>query len=71
MLITTVVHACSAAAADRLRDCSAKALLTCSGVMRGTKTIELKKIADKALAMAEAGGHKVRMLCLVLGTAKR
>lgn len=30
-----------------MEDCKAKVLLTASGVMRGPKKIELKKIADK------------------------
>lgn len=46
--------------AGRIEDCKAKVLLTCSGVMRGTKKIDLKKIADKAVDMCTAQNHKVR-----------
>ena len=34
-------------------------VLTCSGVMRATKAIGLKSIADKAIALCAAGGHQV------------
>mmetsp|Transcript_19106 Transcript_19106/g.32798 ORF Transcript_19106/g.32798 Transcript_19106/m.32798 type:complete len:706 (+) Transcript_19106:76-2193(+) len=47
------------ALAGRMADCKAKVLITCSGVMRGAKPIELKKIADKALTLCEEQGHKV------------
>jgi acyl-coenzyme A synthetase/AMP-(fatty) acid ligase len=43
----------------RLEDCRARVLLTCSGVMRGTKLIGLKQIADKACDLAAQQGHKV------------
>jgi len=45
--------------ASRIVDCKARVLLTCSGVMRGTKAIELKKIADKACTMAKDQGFNV------------
>lgn len=45
--------------AQRMYDCKAKVLMTTSGVMRGTKCIDLKKVADKGLAMSEEKGHKV------------
>ncbi|HLX39400.1 MAG TPA: AMP-binding protein, partial [Ktedonobacteraceae bacterium] len=35
---------------DRMIDCNAKALITADGSFRGGKTIELKKIADEAVA---------------------
>jgi acetyl-CoA synthetase len=50
----------------RIQDCSAKVLLTCSGVMRGTKKIDLKAIADKALAQCEKNGHKVRTQLMLI-----
>ncbi len=43
----------------RMEDCRAKVLLTASGVMRGPKHIELKKIADKALDLCAKAGHTV------------
>jgi acyl-coenzyme A synthetase/AMP-(fatty) acid ligase len=42
-----------------MEDCKARVLLTCSGGMRATKKIELKQIADKAIQMCAAQGHKV------------
>ncbi|KIZ06574.1 acetyl-CoA synthetase [Monoraphidium neglectum] len=41
------------ALAGRIADCKAKVLITSSGVMRGSKKIDLKAIADKAVEMAE------------------
>ena len=48
----TVVFGGFAAASlrDRINDCNAKALITADGSFRGGKTIELKKIADEAVA---------------------
>ncbi len=46
--------------AQRMEDCKAKVLLTASGVLRGPKVIELKKIADKALELSAKAGHTVR-----------
>lgn len=46
--------------AQRMEDCKAKVLLTASGVLRGPKVIELKKIADKALELSAQAGHTVR-----------
>ncbi len=48
----TVVFGGFAAASlrDRINDCNAKVLITADGSFRGGKTIELKKIADEAVA---------------------
>lgn len=43
----------------RVLDCKARVLLTCSAVMRGTKRIDLKTIADKAMAACNADGFQV------------
>jgi acyl-coenzyme A synthetase/AMP-(fatty) acid ligase len=40
-------------------DCKARVLLTCSGAMRATKKIELKRIADQAISMCSSRGHSV------------
>ncbi|GFR48182.1 hypothetical protein Agub_g10030 [Astrephomene gubernaculifera] len=45
--------------AQRMEDCKAKVLLTASGVMRGPKKIDLKKIADKGLDLCAKAGHTV------------
>eukprot|EP00951_Prasinocladus_malaysianus_P007662 scaffold55079_cov32-Prasinocladus_malaysianus.AAC.1 len=45
--------------AGRVEDCKAKAVITCSAVMRGTKKIELKKITDDALAICSSEGYEV------------
>ena len=50
--------------AQRLEDARSRVLVTCSGVMRGPKRIELKRIADDAMAQLEARGHAVTH-CLV------
>lgn len=43
----------------RLCDSKARVLLTCSAVMRGPKRIELKTIADKAMALCAAQNFQV------------
>ena len=45
--------------ADRIGDAKARVLLTCSGVMRATKCVDLKKIADKACVIAASKGFNV------------
>lgn len=53
-----------------MADCKANVLLTCSGVMRGVKPIELKKIVDKGLDMCSQNlGHTVseRLSCSAEG----
>lgn len=47
------------ALAGRIQDCKARVLLTCSGVMRGTKCVDLKKIADKAVDLCTKNNHTV------------
>ncbi|KAJ9520487.1 hypothetical protein QJQ45_000217 [Haematococcus lacustris] len=47
------------ALAGRLEGARSRVLLTCSGVMRGTKKIDLKAIADKAVGLAAARDHVV------------
>eukprot|EP00887_Chlorella_sp_A99_P006559 scaffold3.g6559.t1 len=54
------------ALASRMEDCKAKVLITCTGVKRGTKAIDLKKIADSAWNICQQAGHKVENV-LVLG----
>ncbi len=39
----------SGALAGRIQDCEGKILITCDGVMRGNKLVELKAIADEAV----------------------
>lgn len=55
---------------DRIQDCDAKVLITADGSFRGSKVIELKKIADEAVAecptiekvvVAKRTGHNVSM----------
>jgi acetyl-CoA synthetase len=55
---------------DRIQDCDAKVLITADGGFRGGKVIELKKIADEAVAecltiekvvVAKRTGHNVSM----------
>ena len=55
---------------DRIQDCEAKVLITADGGFRGSKVIELKKIADEAVAecptiekvvVAKRTGHDVSM----------
>jgi hypothetical protein len=38
----------------------ARVLITASGVVRGTKKIELKRIADQAIGLCEDACHQVR-----------
>jgi len=45
--------------ADRIVDCKAKAVLTCSAVMRANKRIELKGIADLACEISQNNGYQV------------
>jgi acetyl-CoA synthetase len=47
------------ALAQRVGDCKAKVLITCSGVKRGEKRIGLKAIADEAVELSAKRGHKV------------
>jgi acetyl-CoA synthetase len=56
------------ALASRMEDCGARVLITASGVMRATKRVELKAIADEACALAAARGHAVEH-CLVYANA--
>ena len=49
----------STALADRLIDCSTKALITSDGGYRGTKTIPLKDIADEALLKSPTVEHNI------------
>lgn len=44
---------------NRILDSTPNVVVTTSGVKRGSKTIELKKIVDDALSLTEAAGHKV------------
>lgn len=48
------------ALADRIVNCEAKVLITASGVMRGTKAVQLKKIADEACNISKSRNHEVR-----------
>jgi acetyl-CoA synthetase len=54
----------SEALADRIEDCKARVVITASGVMRATKKIDLKAIADAACASCSARGFNVKS-CLV------
>jgi acetyl-CoA synthetase len=47
------------ALAQRVEDCKARVLITCSGVKRGEKRIGLKSIADEAVALCAGRGHAV------------
>eukprot|EP00123_Amoebidium_parasiticum_P017396 comp23832_c0_seq2/m.41576 comp23832_c0_seq2/g.41576 ORF comp23832_c0_seq2/g.41576 comp23832_c0_seq2/m.41576 type:complete len:674 (-) comp23832_c0_seq2:118-2139(-) len=59
----------SKALADRIYDSKSKVLITCDGVYRGTKLIELVKIADSALALCEEEhGHSVETVVVVRWT---
>lgn len=49
--------------ADRIVDSKAKVLVTASGVMRGTKVIQLKQIADEACRISKARGAEVCPAC--------
>jgi acetyl-CoA synthetase len=49
----------SEALAARVLDCKPKVLITASGVMRGAKKIELKKIADEACNICKSKGFQV------------
>ncbi len=50
---------------ERIVDCEAKILLTCDGLFRGSKKLNLKSIVDEALEKCEREGHSVKT-CLVL-----
>ncbi|GAX78749.1 hypothetical protein CEUSTIGMA_g6186.t1 [Chlamydomonas eustigma] len=45
--------------AGRMEDAKSRVLLTCSGVMRATKSIKLKSIADKAVSLCAEQGFNV------------
>jgi acetyl-CoA synthetase len=45
--------------ADRILDSKCKLLLTADGVLRGTRPVELKKVADEALAKCSSQGFSV------------
>eukprot|EP00887_Chlorella_sp_A99_P001112 scaffold14.g1112.t1 len=47
------------ALAGRIEGCQAKVLITCSAVMRGTKPVNLKAIADDGCRLAAERGHTV------------
>lgn len=47
------------ALADRLVNSGAKVLVTASGVMRGSKAVQLKKIVDEACNISKARVHEV------------
>mmetsp|Transcript_37029 Transcript_37029/g.147756 ORF Transcript_37029/g.147756 Transcript_37029/m.147756 type:complete len:738 (-) Transcript_37029:2234-4447(-) len=47
------------ALAGRIFDAKNDVVITCDGVMRGKKLIELKKVADDAVKLSEARGHRV------------
>ena len=57
------------ALASRIEDSDASVLLTCSCVKRGAKAINLKAIADAAMAKCEAGGNAVKH-CLCYDNAR-
>lgn len=40
--------------------CRAKVVVTATGVWRGPRTMPLKSIVDKALAISKQGGHQVK-----------
>ena len=46
-----------------MEDAKSRVLLTCNGVMRATKPIKLKGIADKAVAICAEKGFNVRKFC--------
>ena len=50
------------ALADRIVNCEARVLITATGVMRGPKVVELKKVADQACATALLEGVQVRLV---------
>ncbi|MBI2191916.1 MAG: acetate--CoA ligase [Planctomycetes bacterium] len=50
--------------ADRILDSRAKILITADGVMRGSKVIPLKQVADEAMATSEKRGFHVEA-CIV------
>jgi acyl-coenzyme A synthetase/AMP-(fatty) acid ligase len=56
----------SEALADRLVNCTPQVLVTASGVMRGAKKVELKKIADEACSICKSRGHEVLAFLHVL-----
>ncbi|KAG2434406.1 hypothetical protein HYH02_012418 [Chlamydomonas schloesseri] len=56
--------------AQRMVDCNAKVLLTATGVMRGSKPVLLKTIADDAVKLAaKAGQETSSLLCLEVANA--
>ena len=55
------------AAATRLGDCSAKLLITADGFLRKGKTIEMKAVADEALARSASVKHLIVLKRLGLG----
>lgn len=60
------------ALASRMSDSKAKVLITADGVMRGSKMVPLKQVADSALDQSTEMGHKVQNTLIVrrLGEAK-
>ncbi|GAB4816679.1 hypothetical protein N2152v2_003725 [Parachlorella kessleri] len=56
------------ALAGRVEGCRAKVLITCSGVMRGSKPIHLKTVADDALNRAMEAGHTVERVLVFHNT---
>ncbi|PSC76405.1 acetyl-synthetase [Micractinium conductrix] len=54
----------SDALASRIEDCKSRVVITCNGVKRATKSINLKKIADQGCDIAQQQGFTVEH-CLV------
>ncbi|KIZ00279.1 acetyl-CoA synthetase [Monoraphidium neglectum] len=44
--------------AQRIQDCRARVVITASGVMRGTKRVDLKALVDESLSLAQKAGYR-------------